>query len=91
MLPQVNAVHETIFEAKQIICPLGLEVEKSTRARMIAFYIMGTSMKTLKNVLFVDSTNSIVQNTTVMMRTATEIEENAGIKKSFGTFLSFLI
>jgi hypothetical protein len=28
MLPQGNAVPEIIYEAKQIICPLGLEVEK---------------------------------------------------------------
>jgi hypothetical protein len=28
MLPQDNAVPETVYEAKQIICPLGLEVEK---------------------------------------------------------------
>jgi hypothetical protein len=28
MLPQDNVVPETIYEAKQIICPLGLEVEK---------------------------------------------------------------
>jgi hypothetical protein len=28
ILPQGNAVHETVYEAKQIICPLGLEVEK---------------------------------------------------------------
>jgi hypothetical protein len=28
MLLQCNAVPETIYEAKQIICPLGLEVEK---------------------------------------------------------------
>jgi hypothetical protein len=28
MLPQGNAVLETIYEAKQIICLLGLEVEK---------------------------------------------------------------
>jgi hypothetical protein len=27
-LPQANAVPETVYEAKQIICPLGLEVEK---------------------------------------------------------------
>jgi hypothetical protein len=29
MLPQGNAVSETVYEAKQIICPLGLEVEKN--------------------------------------------------------------
>jgi hypothetical protein len=28
MLPEGNTVSETIYEAKQIICPLGLEVEK---------------------------------------------------------------
>jgi hypothetical protein len=28
MLPQDNVVPETIYKAKQIICPLGLEVEK---------------------------------------------------------------
>jgi hypothetical protein len=28
MLPQGNAVPETVYEAKQIICPLGLKVEK---------------------------------------------------------------
>jgi hypothetical protein len=28
MLPQGNSVPETVYEAKQVICPLGLEVEK---------------------------------------------------------------
>jgi hypothetical protein len=31
MLPQGNVVTETIYEAKLIICPLGLEVEKNPR------------------------------------------------------------
>jgi hypothetical protein len=35
-------------------------VKKSMRGRMIVFYIMGLSMKTLSNALFVDSTDSIV-------------------------------
>jgi hypothetical protein len=48
-------VPETIYETKQIIYPLGLEVEKFTRERMIAFYIVGLSMKTLRNALFIDS------------------------------------
>jgi hypothetical protein len=72
MLPQGNIVPKTVYEENQIIYPLGLEVEKSTRARMIAFYIVGLSMKTLKNALFVDSINSILEKTTVMTRTATE-------------------
>jgi hypothetical protein len=61
------------------------------RARMIAFFIMGMSTKTLRNALFVDSIDSIIEKTVVMMRTATEIEEKAGPKRCFGTFLSFLI
>jgi hypothetical protein len=42
------------------------------RVRMIAFYIVGLSMKTLRNALFMDSAESIVEKTTVMTRTATE-------------------
>jgi hypothetical protein len=91
MLPQGNAVSKTVYEAKHIICPLGLEVEKSMRVRMIAFYIVSMSMKTSRNVLFVDSTDSIVEKTVVMTRTVTKIEEKADIKRYFDTFLSFLI
>jgi hypothetical protein len=40
-------------------------------ARMIAFYIMDLSMKTLRNALFVDSIDSIVEKMAVMMRTTT--------------------
>jgi hypothetical protein len=47
---------------------------------MIAFYIMGMSMKTLKNALFVDSTDSIIEKMGVTMRTATKIEEKVGLK-----------
>jgi hypothetical protein len=82
MLPQGNAVPETVYEVKLIIYLLGLKVEKFTCARMIAFYIVS---------LFVDSTDSLVEKTVVMRRTVTEIEEKADLKKCFDTFLSFLI
>jgi hypothetical protein len=59
------------------------------RARMILFYIVGLSTKTLRNALFMDSTDSIIEKTMAMMRTATE--EKASLRKYFGTFLSFLI
>jgi hypothetical protein len=49
-------------------------------ARMIAFYIVGLSTKTLRNALFVDSINSIIEKTVVMTRTAIEIEEKTGLK-----------
>jgi hypothetical protein len=70
---------------------LGLEVEKSMHVRMIAFYIMGLSTKTFRNALFLDSINSIMENTAVMTGTATEIEEKVGLKRCFAPFLSFLI
>jgi hypothetical protein len=38
--------------------------------RMIAFYIVGLSMKTLRNALFVDSIDSIIEKTAEMRRTA---------------------
>jgi hypothetical protein len=41
------------------------------RTRIIAFYIVGLSTKTLRNDLFVDSTDSIIEKTTVMTRTTT--------------------
>jgi hypothetical protein len=56
---------------------------------MIAFYIVGLSTKTLRNDLFVDSIDSIIEKMAVMMRTTTE--ENAGLKMCFSTFLLFLI
>jgi hypothetical protein len=68
---------------------LGLEVKKTMHARMIAFYIVGLSMKNLRNALFVDSTDSIIEKMVAMMRTATK--EKAGLKRCFDTFLSFLI
>jgi hypothetical protein len=42
-----------------------------------------------RHALFVDSVDSIVEMTTVMMRNATE--EKEGLKRCFGPFLSFLI
>jgi hypothetical protein len=59
------------------------------RERIIAFYIVGISMKTLRNALFVDSTDSTIEKMEVMMRIA--IEEMIGLKRCFGTFISFLL
>jgi hypothetical protein len=58
---------------------------------MIEFHIVGLSTKNLRNTLFVDLIDSIIEKTVVMMRTATEIEEKVGLKRLFGTILSFLI
>jgi hypothetical protein len=61
------------------------------RARMIAFYIVDLSSMTSRNALFVDSINSNIEKTAVMMRTATETEEKASLKRCCATFLSFLV
>jgi hypothetical protein len=45
---------------------------------MIAFYIVDLSTKTLRNALFVASTDSIIEKMTMMMRTATKIEKRWG-------------
>jgi GTP-dependent phosphoenolpyruvate carboxykinase len=47
---------------------------------MIAFYIMGLSMKNSRNALFVDLTDSIIEKAVMMMRTTTETEEKVGLK-----------
>jgi hypothetical protein len=58
---------------------------------MIVFYIVGLSTKTLRKTLFVDLTDSIVEKTVVILRTATETEEKTSLKRCFSTLLSFLI
>jgi hypothetical protein len=58
---------------------------------MIAFYIVGLSMKTLRNGLFVDSIVSIIEKMMIMTRTVIETEEKIDLKRCFTTFLSFLI
>jgi hypothetical protein len=72
MLPQGNAVPETVYEAKQITISWVWTWKRFTCARMIAFYIVGMCMKALRNVIFVDSTNSIVEKIAVMTRNAIE-------------------
>jgi hypothetical protein len=91
MLLKATQSLRPFMEVKQIICMLGLEVEKSTHERMIAFYIVGLSTKTLRNDLFVDSVDSILEKTVVIIRTTTEREKKAYLKRCFATFLSFLV
>jgi hypothetical protein len=47
---------------------------------MIAFYVVSLSTKALRNSLFVDSINSIIEKTTMMTRIVTETEENVSLK-----------
>ena len=46
MLPTKNELPEKTYLAKQMICPIGLEVEKSTRVPMNAYCTMEKNTKT---------------------------------------------
>jgi hypothetical protein len=37
MLPEGNQIAESVYEAKKIFCPLGIEVEKSMHARTVVY------------------------------------------------------
>jgi hypothetical protein len=38
ILPEANQIAESVYEAKKIICPLGIKVEKSMHARTVVYY-----------------------------------------------------
>jgi hypothetical protein len=40
ILPEGNQIEESIYKVKKIICPLGIEVEKSMHARTVVYYSM---------------------------------------------------
>jgi hypothetical protein len=56
------------------------------RVRMIAFYIVGLSMKISRNTLFVDSTDSNVEKTAVMIENCNRNRRKGGSKKVFWYF-----
>jgi hypothetical protein len=37
MLPEGNQIADSVYEAKKIICPLGIEVEKSMHERIVVY------------------------------------------------------
>jgi hypothetical protein len=89
MLPQGNIVPKRIYEAKQIICQLGLELKKIHVCTNDCILYHGAEYEDLEKCPIVDSTDSIMEKMAVMMGTATE--EKTCLKRCFGTFLSFLV
>jgi hypothetical protein len=89
MLSHGNAIPETVFEAKQIICPLSLKVEKNHMCKNDCILYRGAECEDFENDLFVDPIDSIIEKMTVITRTV--IEEKTGLKRCFCTFLSFLV
>ena len=53
MLPERNQVAESVYEAKKIICPLGLEVERESMHVRIVVFCSVEIMKTLTIALSV--------------------------------------
>jgi hypothetical protein len=51
MLPQGNVVPKTVYEAKQIICPLGLEVEKIHECKNDCILYRGPKYEDLEKCL----------------------------------------
>jgi hypothetical protein len=82
-------VPETVYEAKQIIYPLDLDVEKIHTCKNNCILYHEDGYEDLEKCPIMDSTDSIIERMTVMMRTATE--QMASQKRCFGTFLSFLV
>jgi hypothetical protein len=89
MLPQGKSIPETIYEAKQIICPLGLEVEKIHTCKNDCILYHGEEYEDLEKCPICGLDDLIIGKMAVMMTIATE--ERAGLKRCFGTFLSFLV
>jgi hypothetical protein len=91
MLPQGNAVLETFYKEKQIICPLGLEVEKIHACKNDCILYRGPEYEDLEkcpicglNLFNRRKDNSDDENCNRNRR-------KGGPKRCFGTFLSFLI
>jgi hypothetical protein len=90
MLPQGNAVPKTVYEAKQIICSLGLEVEIIHVCKNDCILYRGPEYKDHEKCP-ICGLDRFIEKAAVMIRTTTEIEENAGLKRCFGIFQSFLV
>jgi hypothetical protein len=78
MLPEGNTVPETVYEAKQIIYQLGLEVEKIYACKNDCILYRGPEYEDLKKCP-ICQLDSIIEKTMMMMRTARETEEKASL------------
>jgi hypothetical protein len=91
MLPQGNAIPGTIYEAKKIICPLGLEVEKTHACKNNYILYRGPEYKDLEKypICGLDRFNRRKDNDD--NENYNRNKRKGEPKRCFGTFLSFLI
>jgi hypothetical protein len=91
MLPQGNAVPKTVYEAKQIIYPLGLEVEKIQVCKNDCILYHGSEYEDLEkcHICGLDQFNRRKEGGD--NKNCNRNRREVGPKRCFGIFLSFLI
>ena len=89
MLPEGNLLPDTVYEAKQIVCPVGLKIKKFMLAGIIVSCFM-ERMKIWTIALNVKYRGTSVERMVVMMERTAWMRGRRGLQgKLHGTFLWF--
>jgi hypothetical protein len=91
ILPQGNVVPETVYEAKQIICPLGLKVEKNHAWKNDCILYLGPEYEDLEKYPICELDQFNRKKDGSDDENGNRNRRKDGPKRCFGTFLSFLI
>jgi hypothetical protein len=91
MLPQDNTVPETVCEAKQIICPLGLEVEKIHACKNNCILYRGPEYEDLEKCPICGLDRFNHRKDDGDDENCNQNRKKASLKRCFDTFLSFLV
>ena len=87
MLPEENLLLNTVYEAKQIVCPVELKIEKIMHAIIIVSCFV-ERMKIWTIALNVEHRGTCVERMVVMMERTTSMRGRRGLLgKLHGTFL----
>ena len=88
MLPEGNLLPDTVYEAKQIVCPVGLKIEKKSMHAIIIVSCFVERMKIWIIALNVEHRGTSVERMVVMMERTTSMRGRRGLLgKLHGTFL----
>jgi hypothetical protein len=91
MLPQGNAILKTVYGAKQIICLLGLEVEKIHACKNDYILYRVSEYEDLDKCLFCGLDRFNRRKNSGNDENYNRNRRKGKAKRCFGTFLSFLI
>ena len=90
MLPEGNLLPDTVYEAKQIVCPVGLKIEKKFMHAGIIVSCFVERMKIWTISLNVECRGTSVERMVVMMERTAWMRGRRGLQgKLHGTFLWF--